>query len=73
MFEPVSESVTLTVAVPHAFAAGVKVRLPDASICGGAANDNVETIAVMVALNVSACPASSSGPELIAVAHPDAV
>ncbi len=64
---PLSVSLSVIVAEPFAFGAGVYVSAPLALIAGAAAkSDGFE---LPVTTNVSVCPASSAGPALMAVAQ----
>ena len=64
---PLSDTVSVIVAAPFAFAAGVYVRAPSVATVGPA--ENKPGLVLPVMLNVTVCPASSAGPLLIAVAH----
>ena len=64
---PLSDSVSVMVAVPAAFAAGVKVRVPIDETAGATLKS--AGLVFPVTLNVTVCPASSGGPALIAVAQ----
>src|SRR5688572_15700398 len=64
---PLSCRLMVIVALPNAFAAGVKLSTPDEEIVGPEAKS--EGLLFDVTLNVSVCPVSSGGPALIAVAH----
>ena len=64
---PLSDSVSVIIAVPLALAAAVKVSTPVGETAGATLNSPALVFAVT--LNVTVCPASSGGPGLMAVAQ----
>ena len=66
---PLSTACTVTVAVPEAFGAGVKVSDPSAATAGCPPTVKSRLLEFMTA-NVTLWPDSSAGPGLIAVAQP---
>ena len=64
---PLSDNVTVIVAAPLAFGAGVYVNVPLAATLG--CTEKSAALVLLVTMNVSVWPDSSAGPALIAVAQ----
>ena len=69
---PLSTALTVTIAVPFAFAAGVKVSVPVGETAGPPPGANSAGFELVVE-NVTVCPVSEAGPALTFVAQPGTV